>query len=59
MLGIGKWQDLKEETLFEKLSSVMIYDKKDMDWFIKNQRKYIDGQSGKRLLDVFLKLAAN
>ncbi len=59
VLGIGKWQELSEETLYEKLSSVMIYDKKDIDWFIKNQRKYIDGQSGKRLLEVFLNLAAN
>lgn len=59
VLGIGKWQELSEEALYGKLSSVMIYDQKDMDWFIKNQRKYIDGQSGKRLLDVFLKLAAN
>lgn len=59
VLGIGKWQELGEETLYEKLNSVMIYDQKDLNWFIKNQRNYIDGQSGKRLLDVFIDLAKN
>ncbi len=59
ILGIGKWQELSEQALQDKLASVMIYDEKDLKWFIKNQRQFIDGQSGKRLLDVFLKLAQN
>lgn len=59
VLGIGKWQDLNEEKLHEKLSSVLAYTDNEINELIKNQRKYIDGQSGKRLLDVFLKLAVN
>lgn len=59
VLGIGKWQELSEQALYDKLSSVMIYDEKDLNWFIKNQRNYIDGQSGKRLLEMFIQLAKN
>lgn len=59
ILGIGKWQEMNEQTLHDKLASVMIYDEKDLSWFVKNQRQFIDGQSGKRLLDVFFKLAQN
>jgi spore coat polysaccharide biosynthesis predicted glycosyltransferase SpsG len=57
ILGIGKWQEVNEQALYDKLASVMIYDEKDLSWFVKNQRHFIDGESGKRLLDVFLKLA--
>jgi UDP-2,4-diacetamido-2,4,6-trideoxy-beta-L-altropyranose hydrolase len=59
VLGIGKWQDLSEQALSDKLNAVMIYDEKDIAWFVKNQRNYIDGESGKRLLNVFLELAKN
>lgn len=57
VLGIGKWQELSEKDLLDKLSSVMIYDEKDLAWFVKNQRNYIDGHSGERLLKEFLDLA--
>lgn len=57
ILGISKWQELKEQALHDKLASVMIYDEKDLSWFIKNQRQFIDGKSGERLRDVFLELA--
>lgn len=56
VLGIGKWQDLSEQALFDKLNSVMVYDEKDLSWFVKNQRNYIDGKSGQRLLEVFKQL---
>jgi UDP-2,4-diacetamido-2,4,6-trideoxy-beta-L-altropyranose hydrolase len=56
-LGIGIWQELSEEDLYNKVASVMIYDEKDIAWFVRNQRNYIDGQSGKRLLNIFLDLA--
>jgi UDP-2,4-diacetamido-2,4,6-trideoxy-beta-L-altropyranose hydrolase len=59
VLGIGKWQELSEEALNAKLDSVMIYDQKDLEWFVKNQRNYVDGNSGKRLLQVFMQLAKN
>jgi UDP-2,4-diacetamido-2,4,6-trideoxy-beta-L-altropyranose hydrolase len=59
VVGIGKWQHLSEDKLHEKISSVLTYTSTDINNFIKNQRKYIDGRSGKRLLDVFLKLVAN
>jgi len=59
IVGIGKWQELSEEKLYEKISEVLAYSNTEINSLIKNQRKYIDGQSGKRLLNVFLKLAAN
>jgi UDP-2,4-diacetamido-2,4,6-trideoxy-beta-L-altropyranose hydrolase len=59
ILGIGKWQEVSEQDLHDKLASVMIYDEKDLSWFVKNQRQFIDGKSGERLRDVFLKLAQN
>jgi len=55
-LGIGKWQELSSEDLFNKLNAVMIYDEKDLKWFVGNQRNFIDGKSGERLLNEFLKL---
>jgi UDP-2,4-diacetamido-2,4,6-trideoxy-beta-L-altropyranose hydrolase len=57
-LGMGDWQSIGEAELTEKLNGVMIYDEKDINWFIKNQRAYIDGKSGERLQKVFLDLAA-
>lgn len=57
VLGIGKWQELSAQALYDKLASVMIYDEKDIKWFINNQRSFIDGRSGERLLQEFLKLA--
>ncbi len=57
VLGIGKWQKLNEQDLFDKLNAVMIYDDKDLKWFINNQRNFIDGKSGERLLKEFLELA--
>lgn len=56
-LGIGKWQELSEQDLFDKLNAVMIYDERDIRWFIQNQRNFIDGRSGERLLKEFLDLA--
>lgn len=56
-LGIGKWQELSEEDLFNKLNAVMIYDEKDIKWFVNNQRNFIDGRSGERLLKEFIELA--
>lgn len=57
VLGIGKWQELSEDDLYNKLNSVMIYDEKDIKWFVNNQRNFIDGKSGERLLKEFIELA--
>jgi UDP-2,4-diacetamido-2,4,6-trideoxy-beta-L-altropyranose hydrolase len=57
-LGIGDWHFISEEELIAKLNGILIYDEKDIAWFIKNQRQYIDGLSGERLKKAFLELAA-
>jgi UDP-2,4-diacetamido-2,4,6-trideoxy-beta-L-altropyranose hydrolase len=57
-LGIGDWQSVTEEDLVAKLNGILIYDAKDISWFIKNQRQYIDGLSAERLQKAFLELAA-
>ncbi len=56
-MGIGEWQKVSEQDLHDKLIGILCYDKKGIDFFISNQKAYIDGKSGHRLLNVFLELA--
>jgi len=56
-LGVGEWKELSEEDLFNRLVGIMRYDKRDIDFFVRNQGEYIDGRSGERLLAVFKELA--
>jgi len=56
-LGLGDWLTISAEAIKDKIRTVLVYDEKDISWFIKNQRAYIDGKSGERLKNVFLNLA--
>lgn len=56
-LGVWDWQKVSEEDLYNKLIGMMRYDKRDIEFFILNQKAYIDGKSGQRLENVFLELS--